>query len=66
MRNITTFNLFALVMFILTMGGLAVGLAHEGMQYMSEGFGLHPAVAFPMATIALLVILPTVHWLTCD
>lgn len=33
-----------------------------GMDYVNLGYGLHPAIAFPIATLAAIAALTVHHW----
>jgi hypothetical protein len=35
-----------------------MGLAQAGMAYIEIGYGLHPGLAFPMAVLSLMVLIP--------
>jgi hypothetical protein len=32
-----------------------------GLSWMNEGFGLNPLIAFPLGTLMLVCLIPTVH-----
>lgn len=62
----TRISAIALCLFTITMTILCGSFCQAGWNYMEIGYGLHPALAYPLAVLCLLVLVPTWYWVISD
>jgi hypothetical protein len=55
---VTRLNALAFTIFSMVMVALAYGLTNEALAWINEGRGLHPVLAMPLATLAIVLLAP--------